>query len=77
MELKSGTVKTGLSPLLALDSVGNGDDDKDDDKEGRPVEVGGGATILVAAGGSKSTRLESLVTLLVMEGGCIQMEHVQ
>ena len=51
MELKSGTVKTGLSPLLVLDIVGN----EEDDKEGRPVEVGGRATSLVAAGGPKFT----------------------
>ena len=49
MELKSGTVKTGgLPPLLAL---GN----KEDDREGRAVEAGGGgrgrgAAILAAAG---------------------------
>ena len=51
MELKSGTVKMGLSPRLALDSVAN----EEDDKEGRAVEAGGGATILEAAGGSEST----------------------
>lgn len=50
MELKSGTVKTGLSPPLALDSVAN----EEDDKEGRAAEAGGGATILVAAGGTES-----------------------
>jgi hypothetical protein len=43
VEPKFGTVKTGL---LALVRVGN----EEDDKEGRAVEVGGGATILVAAG---------------------------